>query len=76
MTTPTPPPAPAPRKLYRSRSDRMIGGVCGGLAAYLGVDVTVVRLIAVATILLPGPSIIAYLLAWIIVPEEPWIAAR
>ncbi len=76
MTTPTPPPAPAPRKLYRSRSDRMIGGVCGGLAAYLGVDSTVVRLIAVATILLPGPSIIAYLLAWIIVPEEPWIAAR
>ncbi len=76
MTSPTPPPAPAPRKLYRSRSDRMIGGVCGGLAAYLGVDETVVRLIAVATILLPGPSIIAYLLAWIIVPEEPWIAAR
>ncbi|TVR17496.1 MAG: PspC domain-containing protein [Nitriliruptor sp.] len=76
MTAPTPPPAPAPRKLYRSRSDRMIGGVCGGLATYLGVDPTVVRLIAVATILLPGASIIAYLLAWIIVPEEPWIAAR
>jgi phage shock protein C len=72
----TPPPPPAPRKLYRSRSDRMLGGVCGGLAAYLNMDVTVVRLIAVATILLPGPSIIAYLLAWIIVPEEPWIAAR
>lgn len=76
MTTPPPPPSPAPRKLYRSRSDRMLGGVCGGLAAYLNMDVTVVRLIAVATILLPGPSIIAYLLAWIIVPEEPWIAAR
>jgi len=76
MTTPTPPPAPTARKLYRSRSDRMIGGVCGGLATYFGVDATVVRLIAVATILLPGPSIIAYLLAWIIVPEEPWIAAR
>lgn len=76
MTTPPPPPSPAPRKLYRSRSDRMLGGVCGGLAAYLNMDVTVVRLIAVATILLPGPSIIAYLLAWIIVPEEPWVAAR
>lgn len=77
MTMPPPPtPSSAPRKLYRSRSERMLGGVCGGLAAYLDVDVTVVRLIAVATILLPGPSIIAYLLAWIIVPEEPWIAAR
>ncbi len=76
MTTPPPTPPPAPRKLYRSRSDRMLGGVCGGLAAYLGMDPTVVRLIAVATILLPGPSIIAYLLAWIIVPEEPWTAAR
>jgi phage shock protein C len=75
MTTPPPTPPTAPRKLYRSRTDRMLGGVCGGLAAYLNMDVTVVRLIAVATILLPGPSIIAYLLAWIIVPEEPWIAA-
>lgn len=76
MSQPAVPPPPAPRKLYRSRSDRMLGGVCGGLADYLGVDVTIVRLIAVATILLPGPSIIAYLLAWIIVPEEPWVAAR
>ena len=76
MSLPPPAPRPAPRKLYRSRSDRMLGGVCGGLADYLGVDVTVVRLIAVATIVLPGPSVIAYLLAWIIVPEEPWVAAR
>jgi len=76
MSLPPPTPPPAPRKLYRSRSDRMLGGVCGGLANYLGVDVTIVRLIAVATILLPGPSIIAYLLAWIIMPEEPWVAAR
>ncbi|MFO7959496.1 MAG: PspC domain-containing protein [Nitriliruptoraceae bacterium] len=76
MSLPPPTPPPPPRKLYRSRSDRMLGGVCGGLATYLGMDVTVVRLIAVATILLPGPSIIAYLLAWIVVPEEPWIAAR
>ncbi|MFO7776896.1 MAG: PspC domain-containing protein [Nitriliruptoraceae bacterium] len=76
MSLPPPTPPSPPRKLYRSRSDRMLAGVCGGLADYLGVDVTVVRLIAVATIVLPGPSIIAYLLAWIIVPEEPWIAAR
>ncbi len=71
---PPPPPSGARRRLYRSRNDRFLGGVCGGLATYLDVDPTVVRLIAVATILLPGPSIIAYLIAWVIVPEEPWIA--
>lgn len=62
---------PGPKRLYRSRTDRMLGGVCGGLATYLKMDPTVVRVIAVATILLPGPSIIAYLAAWVIVPEEP-----
>jgi phage shock protein C len=60
-----------PKRLYRSRSDRMIGGVCGGLATYLGVDASLVRVLAVLSLLLPGPQIIAYLLAWIIVPEEP-----
>jgi phage shock protein C len=60
-----------PRRLYRSRDDRMIAGVCGGLAAYFSVDPTIVRVIAVATILLPGPSVIAYLVMWLIVPEEP-----
>lgn len=69
MSEPTNPPPP--RRLYRSRNDRMLGGVCGGLAAYFAMDTTVVRLIAVATILLPGPSVIAYLIAWVIVPEEP-----
>lgn len=68
---PLPPPTPAPKRLYRSRTDRMLGGVCAGIATYLDLDPTVVRLIAVATILLPGPSIIAYIVAWIIVPEEP-----
>ena len=70
---PPPPPSRSRRRLYRSRQDRFLGGVCGGLATYLDVDPTVVRLIAVATILLPGPSIIAYLIAWVIVPEEPWL---
>jgi phage shock protein C len=60
-----------PRRLVRSRDDRMIAGVCAGLAAYLGVDVTVVRVVAALTILLPGPSVIAYLIAWLLMPEEP-----
>ena len=64
-------PAPSPRRLYRSRDERMIAGVCGGLASYLGVDPTVVRLLTVASLLLPGPQILAYLLAWVLIPEEP-----
>jgi phage shock protein C len=69
-----PPPSagpPAPKRLYRSRSDRVIGGVCGGLAVYLDVDPSLVRVLAVLSLLLPGPQILAYLVAWIIVPEEP-----
>jgi phage shock protein C len=62
--------SPAPKRLYRSR-DRIIGGVCGGLAAYLGVDASLVRVLTVLSLLLPGPQILAYLVAWVIVPEEP-----
>jgi phage shock protein C len=68
-------PPPPQRRLYRSRTDRMIGGVCGGLAAYLNVDPTLVRIVAVLTIFLSGGGLIAYLVAWIIVPEEPLASA-
>jgi phage shock protein C len=61
------------KKLVRSRSDRKIAGICAGLADYLDLDVILMRLIwAVATIasgIVPG--LVAYVLAWIIVPEEP-----
>jgi len=60
-----------PRRLYRSRSNRMIGGVCGGLAAYFNVDPTLVRVLTVASLILPGPQILAYLVAWVLMPEEP-----
>lgn len=69
-----PAPTPPPRKLYRSRDDRMIGGVCGGIAAHFNVDPTLVRLIAVGAIFLAGSAILAYLVAWIVVPEEPHAA--
>jgi phage shock protein C len=49
----------------------VIAGVCGGLAEYLGVDATLVRIIAVVIALLPGPAFIAYLLAWVLIPEGP-----
>ncbi|MBM3143901.1 MAG: PspC domain-containing protein [Chloroflexi bacterium] len=58
------------RKLYRSRDDRMLGGVCGGLSEFLGLDVTLIRL--VFFLLLFGGSIgfWAYILLWIIIPEQ------
>lgn len=59
------------KRLYRSRNDRMIAGVCGGLAEYFDVDPVVVRLIAVI-LLLPGglPGLVPYVILWIVVPES------
>lgn len=58
-------------KLYRSSKDCMIGGVCGGIAEYFDIDSTLVRLLAVLVVLLGGAGIIAYLIAWIIIPKNP-----
>ena len=58
-------------KLYRSGKDQMIGGVCGGLAAYFSMDATLIRVIAIATILFGGIGLLAYLIAWIIIPLNP-----
>jgi phage shock protein C len=64
--------ASEPKKLYRSRSSRMISGVCGGLAEYLNIDPVVVRLIFVITAIF-GASIgfWVYIIMWIAVPEQP-----
>ena len=59
------------KRLYRSRSERMLAGVCGGLGEYLKVDPTVIRLAAVVLALAGGPGIVAYIILWLIVPEEP-----
>ncbi len=59
------------KKFYRSRTNRMIAGICGGMAEHLDVDPSLVRLIAVALVLAGGLSIWVYLIAWIIVPEQP-----
>ncbi len=61
------------KKLYRSRSNRVIAGVCGGLGEYFGIDPTVMRVIfVVATIFLAGiGGILAYAILWGIVPEGP-----
>lgn len=59
------------KKLYRSKDDRMIWGVCGGLGKYFGVDPTLVRLIAVLTLFFGGAGIIIYIILAIVVPLEP-----
>ena len=59
------------KKLYRSRSNRMIAGVCAGVADYFNVDPTIVRLIFVLVGLAGGPGLILYIIMAIVVPEEP-----
>jgi phage shock protein C len=63
------------RKLYRSRTDRKLAGVCGGLAQYFNTDATLIRVLFVVLALLGGPGLVIYLLMWILVPEEPEDAA-
>ena len=59
-----------PKRLVRSRDDRMLGGVCSGVATYLGVDVTLVRLITVLGAVFGfGSFLVAYIVAWVLVPE-------
>mgnify|MGYP000880966468 CR=1 FL=1 len=59
------------KRLYRSRSQRMIGGVCGGLGAFLDIDPTVIRVV-LAILTFPFPAtILAYFILLLVVPEEP-----
>lgn len=61
----------APKKLTRSRSDRMISGVCGGLASYLNMDASLVRVLAVVlAFVTSGAAVLAYVVIWAVVPEE------
>ncbi|HVD17137.1 MAG TPA: PspC domain-containing protein [Propionibacteriaceae bacterium] len=58
-----------PRKLYRSRSTRMIAGVCGGLADYFNIDATLVRVLFLLLAVFGGTGLVIYLVMWIIVPD-------
>jgi len=64
-------PIAARAKLMRSRTDRKIAGVCAGFAEYFDIDVTVVRVVWLIVALFGGGGILAYLIAWIVMPEEP-----
>ncbi|HMF64749.1 MAG TPA: PspC domain-containing protein [Edaphobacter sp.] len=66
-----PPPPVAGSRLFRPRNNRMIAGVCAAFALHYGWDVTIVRIIT-ALVCLSGAGALAYLIAWIIIPEEPY----
>lgn len=59
------------KRFYRSRKERMVAGVAGGLSAYFGIDPTLVRILFVVTALMGGPGLLAYIILLIVVPEEP-----
>jgi phage shock protein C len=58
-----------PRKLYRSRSQRMIAGVCGGLADYFNIDATLVRVLFLLLAVFGGTGLVIYIVMWVIVPD-------
>jgi len=58
--------------LVRPRDERMIAGVCAGLARRFGLSATTVRVLFVLSLLLPGPQVLVYLALWVLMPDEPW----
>ncbi len=59
------------KRLYRSKKERMLGGVAGGIAEYFAVDPTLIRLLWVVSFFMGGAGILAYIVAFIIIPEDP-----
>lgn len=59
------------KKLYRSRKDQVIGGVCAGIAEYFGIDTVIVRLLAALAVFVGGGGVLAYVIMWIVIPEKP-----
>ena len=58
------------KKLYKSNTDKKLAGVCGGLAEYLGIDSTIVRLILVLAVLFAGVGVLAYIIAALVMPTK------
>jgi phage shock protein C len=58
------------KRLYRSEKDKMVAGVCGGLAEYFSIDPSLVRIFLVLITLLGGSGVLAYLIMWAVVPTE------
>jgi phage shock protein PspC (stress-responsive transcriptional regulator) len=66
-----------PKQLYRSRTNRMVGGVCGGLSEYTNIDPTIFRLLfALGIVFGFGSLLIVYLVMLIVIPEEPFVPSQ
>ena len=61
----------ARKRLMRPRAGRKIAGVCAGLAEYLDLDVTLIRLVWLIVVIFAGAGLVAYVIAWIVMPDEP-----
>lgn len=59
------------KKLYKSRKDKKIDGVCAGVAEFLGIDVTIIRLIWAIAVVFCGTGILLYIVAMLVMPENP-----
>jgi phage shock protein C len=59
------------RKLYRSKTNRQLAGVCGGLAEHFNLDATLIRVLFVLLAVLGGSGLVLYVAMWIIIPKEP-----
>ena len=64
------------KRLYRSRQDKMIAGVCGGLAEYFDIDPVFVRIVAVLLLFANGVGFIAYVVAWLLIPPNPYQTSK
>lgn len=60
------------KRLYRSYTDKMLGGVCGGLGEYFDIDPVIIRVLFVVAVLFGGGGILAYIILWIVIPQKPF----
>ena len=59
------------KRIFRSKRDRILGGVCGGLGKYFSIDPVLVRVLWAVSFFVGGVGFLAYVIAWIIIPEDP-----
>ena len=64
----------ASKQLVRPKDNRQVAGVAAGLANYFGIDVTLVRLIFIVSLLTTFPGVLAYVILWVVMPEEDFVA--
>ena len=64
------------KRLYKSRNDRMIAGVCGGIGEYFDIDPTLIRILWVTLLFMAGGGLVAYLIAWIVIPTASQLTGR